>query len=220
VIAEILPPAAVVVEARDDPPDALLFPAEQAALGQAVDKRRREFTTARHCARQALAQLGVPPLPILNGPRGEPRWPAGIVGSITHCAGYRACAVARDADLIALGIDAEPHMPLPNGVLATVAGIHEQRHLRELQRTVPHVHWDRLLFSAKESIYKTWFPLTRRPLDFKDAELTILSPGNAFTARLLVPAPAPHGELLRALTGRWLVCDGLVLTAIALPAVV
>jgi 4'-phosphopantetheinyl transferase EntD len=217
-IAEILPAAVVAVEARSDPPDVVLFAAEQAVLGRAVAKRRREFTTARDCAHRALTVLGLPPLPIPSGPRGEPRWPMGIVGSITHCHGYRACAVARASELLALGIDAEPNEPLPAGVLGAIARPEELPQLCQLAHTTPAVHWDRLLFSAKESVYKAWFPLTRQELGFEDAVLAIDPRAGSFTARLLVPAPPAADVRPRTLSGRWLVRDGLVLTAIALLA--
>jgi 4'-phosphopantetheinyl transferase EntD len=217
-IAEILPAAVAAVEARSDPLDIVLFPAEEAVLGEAVEKRRREFATARACARKALAELGLPPLPILSGARGEPLWPAGIVGSITHCHGYRACAVARASDLLALGIDAEPNEPLPDGVLEAIATPEERSQVRALARTAPQVRWDRLLFSAKESVYKTWFPLAGRPLGFEDATLTFHFDvhSGAFSARLLVPGPPLADGPLRTLAGRWLARDGLLLTAIAL----
>ncbi len=37
----------------------------------------------------------------------------------------------------------------------------------------PGPSWDRLLFSAKESVYKAWFPLTGRWLGFEEAAITI-----------------------------------------------
>lgn len=216
-LAEILPAAVVVVEARSDSADVVLFPEEEAALGRAVEKRRREFTTARACAREALAGLGLPPLPIPSGARGEPCWPAGIVGSITHCRGYRACALARERQLLAIGIDVEPNEALPEGVLAEIARAEELPQLRELERIAPKIHWDRLLFSAKESVYKVWFPLARRRLGFEDAVLAIDPLGGAFAVRLLVSGPRLGGERLRTFSGRWLARNGLVLTAIALP---
>ncbi len=99
-IEELLPDDVVVVEALSDPPEAVLFPAEEALLAQAVEKRPLEFTTVRHCARVALGRLGVPAAPILPGEHGAPQWPEGIVGSMTHCAGYRAAVVARSADVV------------------------------------------------------------------------------------------------------------------------
>jgi 4'-phosphopantetheinyl transferase EntD len=217
-IADILPDAVVAVEAWSDPADVVLFAEEEAVLGQAVEKRRLEFTTARACARRALAGLGLPPLPIPSGARGEPCWPAGIVGSITHCHGYRACAVARASELLTLGIDAEPNDALPEGVLGAIARAEELPQLRALARTAPAVHWDRLLFSAKESVYKAWFPLARRSLGFEDAVLTLDARRGEFSARLLVPGPLSAGGRLETLPGRWLARDGLVLTAIALSA--
>src|SRR2546430_2701154 len=85
VIEEILPSFVAVGEAFADPPDIELLGPERAAVGTAVPKRQREFATGRACARQALAQLGLPPAPLERGPRGEPQWPARGGGSITHC---------------------------------------------------------------------------------------------------------------------------------------
>ena len=94
----VLPPA-VAVEAYDDPSVADLFPAEEAVIAAAVDMRR-EFATVRRCARAALSQLGVAPVPLLPGVRGAPGWSHGIVGSMTHCAGVPGggrCPVRTDA---------------------------------------------------------------------------------------------------------------------------
>ncbi len=215
-IEEILPADVAAVEAFDDPPEAVLHPAEAPAVTSAVDVRRREFTTGRHCARRALARLGLAEVAIPVGPNREPRWPAGVVGSITHCAGYRAAAVALDRHLASVGIDAEPHARLPDGVLDLVALPDERTRLELLAGSRPGVHWDRLLFSAKESVYKAWYPVAGRWLGFEDAEMVIEA--DTFTARLRVPGPDVGGVPLRTLPGRWLVRDGLVLTAVALPA--
>jgi 4'-phosphopantetheinyl transferase EntD len=218
VIGEILPATAVAVDVRGERPEAELFPEEEAIVGRAVEKRRREFTTGRACAREALAGLGIPPGPIATGGRGEPVWPADVVGSITHCDGYRACAVARTTDLLTLGIDAEPNEPLPEGLLGDVARPEERPNLAELARAEPGIHWDRLLFSAKESVYKAWFPLTGAWLGFEDARLEIDPRTGSFAARLLVRGPSVRGVVLEGFRGRWLVQDGLVATAIALHA--
>lgn len=216
-IDELLPQMVACAEAFEDPPDAVLFPEEAALLVRAVDKRRREFTTGRHCARSALAALGVAPVPILPGERGAPQWPAGTVGSITHCAGYRAAAVAHAREVLTIGLDAEPNQLLPDEVLTMVSLPGERARLRDLAAAEPGTCWDRLLFSAKESVYKAWFPLARRWLGFEDAEITINAADGTFEARLLVAAPATGGFPLAGLSGRWLVRDGLILTAITVP---
>jgi 4'-phosphopantetheinyl transferase EntD len=217
-LEEILPAGVAAVEAFGDVLDIVLFPEEEAALGSAVDKRRREFTTARACARTALATLGRPPVPIVPGLRGAPQWPSGVVGSMTHCAGYRAAAVARVQDMLTIGLDAEPDDRLPEGVLDVIATAGERAGLCALASAAPEPCWDRLLFSAKESVYKAWFPLTRRWLGFDEAAITINPADGTFTARLLVPGPLLAGRRLTGFAGRWLARHGLVLTAIAVPS--
>lgn len=217
VIDRILPAEAVVEETFDDEGTQLLFPEEEAVVAGSVEKRRREFTTVRHCARRALSRIGYAPAPILPGQRGAPGWPSGVVGSMTHCAGYRAAVVARDTELASLGVDAEPHEPLPEGVLEAVGLPGEQSRTARLAAAQPSVHWDRLLFSAKESVYKAWFPLTLRWLDFSEADIEFDPDTDTFTARLLVPGPVVDGREVTAFTGRYLVAGGLALTAIAVP---
>jgi enterobactin synthetase component D / holo-[acyl-carrier protein] synthase len=217
VLERILPEAVSVVAIREDL-EADLYPEEEAIVARAVEKRRREFTTVRACAREALARLGEPPRAIPSGSKGEPLWPVGIVGSITHCDGYRACAVARDADLVTVGVDAEPDLPLPEGLLGDIALPEEREWLRHLAREAPGAHWDRLLFSIKESIYKAWFPLAQRWLGFEDAVVSIDRLQGSFSAHLLVPGPRIDGRELRSFKGRWLASEGLVMAAIARPA--
>ncbi|MEW9534549.1 4'-phosphopantetheinyl transferase [Microbispora sp. NPDC049125] len=213
-IEEILPANVVASDAFDDPAEARLFPEEEAAVGQAVEKRRKEFTTARFCARRAMTALGHPPTVVPSGQRGEPQWPSGIVGSITHCTGYRAAVLGQETKITTIGIDAEPNDALSNGVLDAVSLPAERAWVRELSRTHPQVSWDRLLFSAKESVYKAWFPIAKRWLDFEDALITADPRRGQFSARLLVTGPRMNGRALTGFTGRWMVRDGLILTAI------
>jgi 4'-phosphopantetheinyl transferase EntD len=217
-IESILTAGETSAEAFGDPPDVVLFPEEEALVARAVDKRRREFAAARACARTALAGLSVAPAPILSGERGAPQWPPGIVGSITHCAGYRAAAVARACDMLTVGLDAEPDEVLPDGVLSLISLPGERARLRDLAVAAPGTCWDRLLFCAKETVYKAWFPLTRRWLDFEEADVTINPAEGTFEARLLVAAPEVGGLPLTGFTGRWQASGGLIVTAIARPA--
>jgi 4'-phosphopantetheinyl transferase EntD len=218
VIGKILPAGVVCAEAFGDQEDVALFPEEEALLSRAVEKRRKEFTTARGCARRALAALGIPPAPILPGKQGAPKWPRGIVGSITHCAGYRGVAVAHSSDVLTIGIDAEPDDVLPDGVLDAVSVPGERARLRDLAAVAPGTCWDRLLFSAKESVYKAWFPLTRRWLGFEDADIVFDVVDGTFDARLLAGDVEAGGSPLAGFSGRWLACDGVLLTAIVVPA--
>ncbi|WP_194926637.1 4'-phosphopantetheinyl transferase family protein [Catenulispora pinisilvae] len=243
-LSSLLPPEVAVAEVFGDPEDAVLLPGEEAVIARAVEKRQREYTTTRHLARTALAQLGLPPVAIGTGGNREPLWPAGIVGSMTHCRGYRAAAVARfdggggeagaggedlrsaagrTAGVVGLGIDAEPHAPLPEGVLDTIARPEEGPGLAALAAERPQVRWDRLVFCAKESVYKAWFPVAQRWLGFGEAsvefvpdEETVMTPGilaasGTFSARIL-----QSGAPITQMTGRWAIESGLVLTAVTL----
>ena len=214
VIEELLPVAVMATECHQDIGDWPLYPEEEEVASRAAPARRKEFTTVRACARDALAKLGLSPAPILPGPLGAPIWPAGVVGSMTHCAGYRAAAVARASEICSVGIDAEPNEPLPPDVLDSVAGEGERAWIAGLLATRPDVSWDRLLFSAKESVFKTWFPLTRRWLDFGQAAITVDLAARTFSARLTASAMPLADPPLTGFSGRWLARDGLVLTAI------
>ncbi|MDQ0792407.1 4'-phosphopantetheinyl transferase [Streptomyces sp. B1I3] len=201
-----------------DAPEGTLYPEEAQLVATSVAKRRHEFAAVRGCARRAMTALGLPPRPVLRGRRGMPLWPEGFVGSMTHCDGYRAAVLARASDVRGLGIDAEPNEPLPPGVWDVISLPSER------ERTYPAgsgttPHWDRLLFCAKESVFKVWFPLTLIELDFLEADITFhrdpeTAAQGSFTAELMRTAPG----MPKSFQGRWLVDDGFAVTAVALPA--
>ena len=105
----------------------------------------------------------------------------------------------------------------PDGVLDAIT-IDEERH--EIATLPAGLHWDRILFCAKEATYKAWFPLTKRWLGFEDAHIVfdVDSTGNAgdFVSKILIDGAALSGPPLTALRGRWSVDRELVLTAIVL----
>jgi 4'-phosphopantetheinyl transferase EntD len=216
-LARVLPERVASAELYDDPPGLTPLPEEAPLVARAVAKRRNEFVTVRHCARTALGELGFAPVPILKGDKGEPCWPDGVVGSLTHTQGFRGAAVGRAGAVRSVGIDAEPHDVLPDGVLGAIALPAEQSELRGLP---PGLHWDRILFCAKEATYKAWFPLTHRWLGFEDAHITFgiddSGFGGTFRSQILIDPAAEHGPPLEVLEGRWSVHDGVTLTAVTL----
>jgi 4'-phosphopantetheinyl transferase EntD len=216
-LSPLLPDTVATAELYSDPPDLTPLPAEEPLIARSVAKRRNEFVTVRHCARVALSELGFPPVPILKGDKGEPCWPDGVVGSLTHTQGYRGAAVGRALDVRSVGIDAEPHGVLPNGVLDAVSLPAERKELAALPSGL---HWDRVLFCAKEATYKAWYPLTRRWLGFEDAHIIfdVDADGTSgeFVSEILIDPTALSGPPLSALRGRWSVGQDLVLTAIVL----
>ena len=200
-----------------DPPGLAPMPEEEPLIARSVAKRRNEFITVRHCARIALGELGFPPEPILKGDKGEPCWPEGVVGSLTHCAGYRGAVVGRAGVVRSVGVDAEPHDVLPDGVLDAISLPAERSEMTALPAGM---HWDRILFCAKEATYKAWFPLTKRWLGFEDAHIMFNVDGSGstggFESTILVDGATLSGQPLTSLAGRWSVERELVLTAIVL----
>ncbi|MER5550400.1 4'-phosphopantetheinyl transferase superfamily protein [Streptomyces sp. NPDC002793] len=218
-IERLLPASVACADTFEkDAPAGSLYPEEARLVATSVERRRQEFAAVRVCARRAMAALGLPPSPVLRGHRGVPLWPEGTVGSMTHCDGYRAAALARASEVRAVGIDAEPNEPLPDGVWELIS-VPSERARVPAGAEGSAVHWGRLLFSAKESVFKTWFPLTRIELDFDEADITFQAdPGTVaegtFTAELSRAAPGMPSSY----EGRWLVEGGFVVTAIVLPA--
>jgi 4'-phosphopantetheinyl transferase EntD len=210
---EVMPAGAVSAEAWGDDQSAPLYPEERAAIGHALESRLQEFATTRSLARQALGRFGLPPAPIPCGSAREPLWPSGIVGSITHCTGYRAAAVARSTQLRTLGIDAEIDNALPPEVVESILVAEE---IAWLRNAPDRRHWDRVIFSAKESVYKAWYPLMCRWLDFSQVAVTIDAATGAFRLRPAGNLPEDSARILRQLSGRFLLCDGFVVTAVFL----
>ena len=155
-------------------PDPL--PEERALLSErATPKRVREFALARHCAREAMARLGIEGahgLPILRAGTRAPRWPAGLVGSITHNGAMAAAVVARNRDYLGIGIDLERARPVSQRLTARIALPNEQAWLDGLPHTERSIGFA-LLFSAKESIYKAINPITGVYLGFHDVRVDL-----------------------------------------------
>jgi 4'-phosphopantetheinyl transferase EntD len=164
---------------------------EAHVVARCAARRRRDFAAGRRCARDALAQLGVDAFPLLAGPRREPLWPVGIVGSISHTDGYCAAAVARQSAIRGIGIDVERADPLPARLLRTVASPAERAALTALGRG--RVAWGKVLFSAKESVFKCYYPAAHLYLDFSDVSVAIRPERGAFVARLREPHAAILG---------------------------
>ena len=196
----LLPQEVAVAMACGDPPP--LRDSEEQYVEKVVAKRRREFALGRACARAALTQLdGRPPTPIPVGEHRAPVWPLGVVGSITHTDDLAAAAVAHVRDISALGIDVEVRRPLLPEVRTLVLTKAELAELAEHP-------WDVVAFSAKESVFKAWFPLTGAWLDFQDVTLTLARESGTFTAK---------GERLE-ISGRFALTDEHAVTAVALAA--
>lgn len=160
-----------ILSARDQAPCALHAEEMQLLGPRACEKRRMEFTSGRGAARFALKQVGFEnPPPVLHGEKREPLWPAGVAGSITHCYPWSVALVARSSNHLAVGIDLE-----------SVARI-QDTDISDLVCRDTELHWVRagydsrerlaMIFAAKEAVYKAFYPVCRRYIDFKEVELS------------------------------------------------
>ncbi len=139
-------------------------------LDHAVAARRAEFSMGRHCAREACKRIDRPCDFIGILPGRAPAWPQGVIGSITHCKGYIAAAVCRSEIVRFLGIDAEPFEPLPERLIDLIAFGTEKDWLLE---TADLSYDGRLLFCAKEAVFKSWWPVYGSWLNFNDVGVEI-----------------------------------------------
>jgi 4'-phosphopantetheinyl transferase EntD len=182
-----LPPGAAidVCSTRAPPP---VLPEERSLTARAVPRRRDEFSAGRAAARRALARVGAPPAAILAHDAGDPVWPPGLVGSISHAGEWAIAVVAPSDRIAALGIDLEDDAPLDADLVAQVCLDGDMARLAEFQRA--GLDLPKLCFAAKEAAYKAVFPQARTFMDFDDVALTFDPARRDFVA-LFRGAPAP-----------------------------
>ena len=215
---------------------AQLLPAERELVAQAVPSRQWEFARTRLLAHELLSTLGYPRVDLLRDEQRAPLWPVGVCGALAHTHGFQCALVATTDRVLTLGLDAERAGPLPPDVLESIASPGERQHLSQ---QAAHLPLDTVLFSAKEALYKAWYPVTGAWLGFEDAELnlivdsvtaktsettTYLSGSGRFTARVeeqvlaLYEDTSPQCMEFAECSGVRVVEEGLIVTALVLPA--
>jgi 4'-phosphopantetheinyl transferase EntD len=155
-----------------------LFPEEEALLAAASIGRRAEFRAGRRCARRALETVGCSPRPLLRGRFGQPLWPSGFFGSISHDGRFAAAiAFQSSAHHPVLSIDVIDLID-PDSFLDVLDII---SHPAEPSRR-PHYLDVARLFSAKETAIKIISPQIESYVDFK--ELLAIETNNGFDVRM------------------------------------
>jgi len=184
-----------------------LLKSEEALVEGAAQTRIEQFSAGRVCSRIALGRLGVAATtPLLRGEDRAPIWPPGFIGSISHTDTWCAAAVARTEDIRSLGIDLESSTPLKEALLKRVCTPKERDWLHELP--APGVT-GKILFSAKEAVYKCQYPLSNQFLGFHAVEIELGE--DSFQAVFQQEAGGfKPGDVI---SGRYLVEEGLVATA-------
>jgi 4'-phosphopantetheinyl transferase EntD len=206
----------VLVQASPiDADDEALLPAERELVARAIPKRRREFATGRRCARALLVRLGHPGAALLRHPDRTPDWPAGVVGSISHCDDRCVVALARRGAIAGLGVDVEPDLPLERALWRRICTPHEIRTIVASRATAAEQgRAARLVFAAKEAFYKSVSARVGRVLGFQEVEIQVDWSSNRFQSRL---EGTPTGQLGGTrFEGRFVRCDGLVVTGATL----
>jgi 4'-phosphopantetheinyl transferase EntD len=204
-VARLALPGMAWADIADHGQDLPMSVDEAPYIARAGEKRRRDFVLGRSCARKALDRLGLAVDAIAMGPRGEPLWPEGFVGSITHTQGYAAAAAAPRSAFAAIGIDAERL----DGVSADIGRKLFRPEELDALAGLDDTAWRRAaatMFSAKEAYYKA-----------------CLAHAGALEWRRLCVTLGPDGfsvsqEDGRQAAGRFAVADGMVLTLVGISA--
>ncbi len=207
----VLTPADVIASAchfdkRPDPERLHLLPEK---LQSAVPKRQAEFLAGRACAAQALVQFGRTDTAVPVGPDRAPVWPGGVVGSITHSAGFAAAMVAPDAACRGIGIDVERLLTEAEArpLMRQIGTEDEWVLLTDDLAPAPAFA---VLFSAKEALYKAIYPSVRRFVGF--TEVSSVAFGSD-TIRFTLPSDICEGlDGMDTVDVSYLIGDGLVYT--------
>jgi 4'-phosphopantetheinyl transferase EntD len=164
-----LEPFSVLIGARRiRPGDEAAFADPRRAVTAASLARGRASGAARIVARALLADLGVAAFaPLGRSPSGAAVWPERFVGSLAHDADFAVAAAARWGRIAGLGIDVEPAEPLPPDLPDLVLSTVEQR------ETKGDAIAQRLVFVAKEAVYKAIHPLDGSALEYADIETRV-----------------------------------------------
>jgi len=150
-----------------------LHPAEENYFSQLRSVSRKEhYRSGRICAGEVLSKLGTLGQPVLRDPQTrEPLWPEGISGAITHSGKWAAAAAGKTSDVSGIGIDLEDlERQVDSRISRHVCIPEEQKWLQECGEDFLEQNL-KIIFSAKESIFKAFFPYTRTYLHFHDARI-------------------------------------------------
>jgi 4'-phosphopantetheinyl transferase EntD len=167
-IDSLLLPGILIGHRLITPGDELaLLEEEKHSIASDVVRVRRASGAARIVGRQLLARLGYAECALPKGPSGAPIWPAGVTGSFAHDDRVAVAAVGLCGNVGAVGIDVEPAELLPSELLELVATPQEQLSICD------DPYHGRLLFAAKEAVYKAIYPLDQILLEYHDIQIDL-----------------------------------------------
>lgn len=185
-----------------------LHPIETKAIATALESRQHEFSTGRWLARELLAELGQSPVAIPRAPDRTPHWPPGWVGSITHSGPLCAVAVARSTAQCGIGIDLEPDRA-PKPGLERLICFGKELSWIGAAGDAERGRRCRLVFSAKEAVYKAFHLRTGRVWRFSEVSLELDLDRGVFDAQL----PPDAGP--KSIVGRFIRRNGWIVSGVA-----
>lgn len=185
--------------------DGLIDP-EPEAVAKAIPKRRAEFAAGRRAARMALDPLGHANTAIPQGKDRAPIWPEGLVGSLSHDAGLAiACAGSVDTQP-GLGIDLAEAKDFPERLRPEILRTPTEKQQTGLEA--------RLNFSAKEAVFKAFYPSVGGYFGFAAVEVVPDMAASRYAVTLRQPlGPAPEGARFE---GRFAIIEGRLITLFSL----
>jgi 4'-phosphopantetheinyl transferase EntD len=141
---------------------------------RSVKKRQADYLFGRLAARLAMDQRQHPYAPLLSGSAGEPLWPPGLTGSISHNGQLAVAVCVADIACAGIGIDVE-RLVSPDALKAIFQTAVNDAEIEIIRQTpIPERMAATLIFSAKESFYKAAYAEVGRFFDFSVLRVTAI----------------------------------------------
>lgn len=180
-------------------------------LTHAGRKRKSEHLAGRIAAVHALRKYGHQAVPGI-GSGGEPLWPAGLYGSISHT-GQTAAAVVSSA---CVGLDVEKVFTAQVSAEIVESIVNAEEYTLLQQTPLPFALALSLTFSAKESLFKAFSAITLPFPGFHSAQLIAL---NDRSLTLRITGKFSHHHAGTCVDIAWMAHESMVITlASGLPA--
>lgn len=140
---------------------------ESLIVKNAVASRSFEFSAGRFCAKKCLSNYGIQHCEILKGSLGEPIWPEGYTGSITHHNNIALALVSPTTKYRAIGIDLtslSEHLGDSSLLMST-----DEKAL--MSDMLADGNTELLIFCMKEAAIKICSPILNDYIEFTDLRL-------------------------------------------------
>lgn len=186
---------------------------ESGAMARMAPVRKRAFAAGRAAAHACMLQLGGKVQPVLTTPDRAPLWPQGLTGSISHSQSCCIAVLGQTTDVRTLGVDVEEATGLDDDLTGIICTPAEKAWLSTRPRDRARL-LAKLIFSAKECAYKCQYPVSKTLFGFDTFDITPDPDTGQFEATFL--RDVPHFRAGTQLCGRFVISDGLIVTAMTL----